>query len=107
MAQAVVRGETGIRSCVLGTMSYMGILCFVPLMLNQDDEFIAFHAKQGLVIWIWSILAVFALHMPGLGKWFFSVSAFAVVILSVMGVVAVLLRKAWKLPLVYTVASIL
>jgi uncharacterized membrane protein len=105
VTQAVVRGETGIRACMLAAMSYMGILCFVPLMMNRDDEFIYFHAKQGLVIWIWGVLALFALHLPGFGKWFFSISAVAVIILSVIGVVAVLLRKAWKLPLVHTIAS--
>ena len=107
MTASVVRGETGIRSCVLGAMSYMGILCFVPLLMNRDDEFVHFHAKQGLVIWICSVLAIFALHLPGVGKWFFSTLALAVVMLSVIGVVAVLLRKAWKLPLVYNIANMI
>ncbi|HJP54324.1 MAG TPA: hypothetical protein QF556_06460, partial [Rhodospirillales bacterium] len=60
-----------MRSSILGAMSYLGILCFVPLMMNDDDEFIYFHAKQGLVIWIWSVLAVFAFPFPGIGKWLF------------------------------------
>ncbi|MBF0246968.1 MAG: hypothetical protein HQL36_02685 [Alphaproteobacteria bacterium] len=104
MSAKVVQGGETIRSTLLAAMSYMGILCFVPLLTNKDDEFVHFHAKQGLVIWIWSILAIFALHVPGLGKWFFSMSAMFVVAFSVIGVIAVLLRKAWKLPLVHTIA---
>jgi len=85
-------------------MSYLGILCFVPLMMNDDDEFIYFHAKQGLVIWIWSVLAVFAFPFPGIGKWLFGLSALAVLVFSALGLISVLLRKAWKLPLVHAIA---
>ncbi|MEE8393362.1 MAG: hypothetical protein V3R66_03385 [Rhodospirillales bacterium] len=105
MAKDMVHGEAGVRSSVMAAMSYLGILCLVPLTMNKDDEFVYFHARQGLVIWIWSVLAVMALHLPGIGKSIFSISAFAVLALSLAGVAAVLLRKAWKLPLVHTVAA--
>ena len=86
-------------------MSYLGILCFVPMLLNKGDEYVYFHAKQGLVIWMWGILAIFALHVPGIGKWLFSISALGVVIFSVVGLVSVLLNRAWKLPFVHSVAT--
>ncbi len=107
MANGVIRGEIGVRSLVMGVMSYMGILCFVPLLINKDDEFVFFHSRQGLVIWIWSVIAVMALHLPGIGKSLFSISALAVVVLSVIGIVAVVLRKAWKLPLVNNIANMI
>ena len=106
-ATATLRTTGGTRSRLLATCSYLGVLCFVPLMLNQDDEYVFFHAKQGLVIWMWGVLALFALHLPGIGKWFFSVSALAVLALSVLGVISVLLNKAWKLPIVGQVADLL
>jgi uncharacterized membrane protein len=105
MTKSVVRGEGGARAYIMGVMSYMGVLCFVPLMSNSDDEYILFHAKQGLVIWAWSVIAVMALFVPGIGKLFFSTSALAVIIISIVGIVSVLLRKAWKLPIIYTIAS--
>jgi uncharacterized membrane protein len=107
MNATVVHGGEDIRSMLMAAMSYMGILCFVPLIMNKDDEFVHFHAKQGLVIWIWSILAIFALHVPGLGKWFFSLSAIIVVALSAIGIISVLLRKAWKLPMVNNIAQMI
>ena len=106
-ATATLQTRGGTRTRLLAIFSYLGVLCFVPLMLNDDDEYVYFHAKQGLVIWMWGVLALFALHLPGLGKWFFSVSAMAVLALSVLGVISVLLNKAWKLPLVYQVAGLL
>ncbi|MEO5338010.1 MAG: hypothetical protein H7841_14130 [Magnetospirillum sp. WYHS-4] len=105
MTVKALRSDMTAQSRVMAGMSYLGVLCFVPLLMNKTDEYVYFHAKQGLVIWIWSVLAMFALHVPGLGKWFFSMSAMAVLALSVLGLVSVLLRKAWKLPLVSSVAA--
>ncbi len=88
-------------------MSYLGILCFVPMLMNRDDEYVYFHAKQGLVIWMWSVLAMFALYLPGIGKWLFSMSALGVVVFSAVGILSVVLNRAWKLPLVHSVAVLI
>lgn len=105
MAIAVVRSEGGVRSRLMAALSYLGILCFVPLMMNQDDEYVYFHAKQGLVIWMWGVLALFTLHVPGIGKGLFAVSTMVVLVLSLIGLIAVALNKAWKLPLVHPLAA--
>ena len=105
MMATTVRRTLGARSRLLAIMSYLGILCFVPILMNRDDEYVYFHAKQGLVIWTWSILAIFALHVPGIGKWLFSISALAVVAYSAVGLVSVVLNRAWKLPFVHSVAT--
>jgi len=105
MSAAVLHTDTGMRPRVMAALSYLGILCFVPLIMNRDDEFVYFHSKQGLIIWMWGVLAIFALHVPGIGKWLFSFSAMVVVALSAIGLVSVLLNKAWKLPLIYSLAS--
>ena len=104
----LIEGEVaagGWRSQLLGALSYLGILCFVPLMVSRDDEFVYFHAKQGLVLWMWSVLAMFALHLPGIGKWLFGFSSTAVVIFSLAGLASVALRRTWKLPLIQSVAA--
>ncbi|MEG3620040.1 hypothetical protein V5T82_16365 [Magnetovibrio sp. PR-2] len=105
MAGKVVRRESGIHSYLMGFLSYMGILCLVPLIMNRKDEFIFFHAKQGLVIWMWSVLAVMALYVPGVGKLVFSMSAMAVVVASAVGILSVLLSRAWKLPFIHGIST--
>ncbi len=56
-------------------LSYLGILCLVPLLLKKDSRFAKFHAKQGLILtigwffvgfpfigWIlWAVLTIFSL----------------------------------------------
>ncbi|CAA7622366.1 hypothetical protein [Magnetospirillum sp. UT-4] len=98
-----VAGST--RSQVFAAFSYVGVLCFVPLLMSRDDEFVYFHAKQGLVLWMWSMLAMFALHLPGVGKWVFGFSSTGVLILSLAGLASVALRRAWRLPLVSHAAA--
>jgi len=105
MAIPSVRSKGGTKSRLMAILSYLGILCFVPLLRNKDDEFVHFHAKQGLVIWMWSVLAIFAIYLPGLGTWLFSFSTLAVIVLSVIGVISASLNRAWKLPLIYSVST--
>ncbi len=91
---------TSYKPLVMAALSYLGILCFVPLMRNKDDEYVQFHAKQGLVLWMWAVVSMFILEVPVIGKWFFGFSSMAIVLLSVAGLVSVAFRRAWKLPLI-------
>lgn len=104
MAEATLRlsQETSgaCHTFVMAGMSYLGILCFVPLLMNRNEEYVLFHAKQGLVLWAWAVLAMFTLHIPGIGEWLFAISSMTVAVLSVAGLLSVAFRRAWKLPLV-------
>ncbi|CAK0756006.1 Magnetosome protein MamF [Azospirillaceae bacterium] len=97
--------EGSLRSRVFAAFSYLGILCFVPLLMNRNDEFVQFHARQGLVLWMWGVFALFTLGLPGIGKWFFGFSGMMIMMYSGVGLLAVLLEKAWKLPLICKLAE--
>jgi uncharacterized membrane protein len=91
----------------MATMGYLGILCFVPLLRCKDDEYVLFHARQGFVLWMWAVLAMFSLPIPLAGEIFFSVSMMAIVIYTAAGLCSVLFRRAWRLPLVATLADLI
>ncbi|MBF0290351.1 MAG: hypothetical protein HQM14_21265 [SAR324 cluster bacterium] len=95
------------RSYFLALISYLGILSLVPIIVNKEDEYVHFHARQGLVLWIWSVLAIFGLYVPVLGKFFFGFSAFIILVFSLIGILSVLFTKAWKLPFIGDMARIL
>lgn len=95
--------STGIK--ITAAMSYLGILALVPLMLGKVHPYVGFHARQGVIIWIWEVLAVFSLVIPVVGKAFFQVSSFLCFALSVIGLVAVFLGRAWRFPLVGQLAD--
>lgn len=105
MTESIVRRQDGMDSYIMGVLSYMGILCFVPLMFRPKDEFIRFHARQGLVLWMWSMLAILSLLVPGIGKLIFSSSAMIIAAATIIGVLSVLLGRAWKLPFIHAIAG--
>ncbi|MGC8651054.1 MAG: hypothetical protein ACP5RX_00250 [Minisyncoccia bacterium] len=37
---------------LMGILSYLSFLCFIPLLTKKDNEFVYFHAKQGLILFI-------------------------------------------------------
>ena len=100
-----VKRVNGAKSYTLGIMSYLGVLCLVPLIVNKEDELVHFHAKQGLVLWVWSVLALLFLQLPGIGKLLFSTSVMAILICSLVGILSVVLGKAWKIPVVHSVSK--
>ncbi|MBF0188301.1 MAG: hypothetical protein HQL50_10300 [Magnetococcales bacterium] len=97
--------ETGFKSKFMAMICYMGILCIVPLVLNKNDEYVYFHNRQGLVLWIWWIFAIYGLYVPGVGDMFFTFSAIVIILMSSIGILSVVMSRAWRLPLVGTLAT--
>ena len=93
------------RSRLMGILSYLGVLCLIPLIFSRDDAFVNFHARQGLVLWIWAVLAIFSLHIPILGAFFFSSSVFFIMVLTLVGLLSVLLSRMWRIPVIGTLAG--
>ena len=82
---------------LMAALSYVWVLSLVMLLIRRGDAFIQFHAKQGTVLLIISIIASILLWVPVLG--------FVVWALSIAGMVVGFIN-AWqgkesKLPFIY------
>lgn len=62
-ARSTSDGEEYNRSEVMRYLCYMGPLFFIPLLMDGRNEFIRFHANQGLVLFICSLLVSFVFSM--------------------------------------------
>ncbi|MEO5364233.1 MAG: hypothetical protein H7838_11510 [Magnetococcus sp. DMHC-8] len=93
------------RTRLMAILSYLGVLCLIPLIFSRGDDYVNFHARQGLVLWIWGVLAIFSLHVPVLGPFFFSSSVFFITVLSMAGLLSVLLSRRWRFPVVGMLAG--
>jgi uncharacterized membrane protein len=93
------------RLKIMALFSYLEVLCLIPLIFNKDNSFVAFHARQGLVLWMWRVFAIFSLYLPGVGLYFFSSSSFLILLGSGYGILAVLFNKRWKIPAVSMLAA--
>ncbi|MBF0623190.1 MAG: hypothetical protein HQL82_00090 [Magnetococcales bacterium] len=87
-------------SRVIAGMSYLGILVLVPLAFSRMDSFIRFHARQGMVLWIWEVAAIWILIIPGLGRPIFHFSSIVCLVFSLAGLLSVYLGRAWKFPVI-------
>lgn len=81
----------------IAVLSYLGILCLIPLLLKKDSEFVKFHAKQGLVL----LIGWFLVWIPFLG-WILGI---VLLVLSIMGIINVLNSKREKLPIIGDLAE--
>ncbi len=85
---------------ILAIISYIGILCLVPILIKEKDEFVKFHAKQGLVLFIGEIIIWIILRIiPYL--WFLgNLFGLLWIILSIIGIMNVLNNKKKEIPLI-------
>ena len=96
----ILQRKAGLFSRTMAIFSYMGVLCLIPMMSNREDTYVRFHARQGAILWMWEVLAIYTLLVPAVGQFFFRFSSLACLVLSVIGVLSVLLGRAWKFPII-------
>lgn len=78
-------------------LSYIGILCLIPLLSKKDSKFAQFHAKQGVIIFIAMIFSA----IPVIG-WLLALVG---LVLAIMGLVSVSKGEMKPLPIVGDLAK--
>ncbi len=89
--------SSGGESKLFAALSYLWILSVVMLFLKKDDEFVSFHAKQGLILFIASFIG----WIPVIG-W---IIWFLVVAFMLIGFFKALSGEKWSIPLVGSLAK--
>lgn len=85
---------------ILAIISYIGILCLVPILMKEKDEFVKFHAKQGLVLFIAEVATLLISWIPILG-WFIGFILWIIwVVLSLIGIINAVGGKQVPLPVI-------
>ena len=88
---------------VFALLSYLSILCIIPLIIKKENPFVFFHGKQGLVLFVMEV-AFFILHIL-LGPWILKLGIFLCGAASFVGIIAVLKGEQIKLPLISGIAN--
>ena len=83
----------------MGILSYIGILCLIPLLAKKDSKFAQFHAKQGLVLFIAEVITGLLSAIPILGQIIFVVGSILWIVLSIMGIVSAAKGEQKELPI--------
>lgn len=78
---------------IWAAVGYLWILSLVALAARKDNEFVRFHASQGVLLFLFSIVFMF---IPVLG-WLLNI---VVAIVAIVGIIKALQGEKWELPVV-------
>jgi len=84
---------------IITILSYLWVLCLIPLLTKKSDEFVFFHAKQGLVLFIVEIVTTFVAYIPLLGWIIAPIASLIWLVLSIIGIINVLGGNKKELPI--------
>jgi len=83
---------------VIAALGYLWILFLIPLLFKKDDPFCKHHGKQGLVLFIFSILVSIIGGIPVIG-WLISFFGGLIVLgLMILGILKALQGEMWEMP---------
>ena len=91
---------SGSSENVYAVLSYLWILCLVPILMKKEDEFVRFHARQGLMLFIIEIAVAIIGIVPLLGPLVYVLGIFICGVLSVIGIIQVLMGNKWSIPVI-------
>ncbi|MEO5370392.1 MAG: hypothetical protein H7833_10035 [Magnetococcus sp. DMHC-1] len=100
----MVQGSPTLQYRVFALLSYLGVLCLIPLYFARNSAYAQFHARQGFVIFFIYIIGSFATILPGIGHMIYFIAVWLAIAFSILGAVSVIFARAWRLPLVYSLA---
>lgn len=78
---------------VWGAVSYLWVVSLVALAARKENEFIRFHANQGALLFVISLILML---IPGIG-WLINI---AVGIVAIIGIIKALQGERWEVPVV-------
>jgi len=88
---------------VFAILSYLSILCIIPLLFKKDNPFVLKHSKQGLILFLGEV-AFFIIHIV-LGLWILRLGIFLCGVFSFIGLITSLQGRDVQLPIVSKLAD--
>lgn len=87
-------------------IAYIPIACFIPLVMDtmKHNEEARFHARQGVVLFVIELLALFFLIEP-VAHFVFTAVLIVAVVLAIVGIVMAFQGKSYKLPIIGDLAD--
>jgi len=89
----------------LALLSYFSLFSIVPFVLKKDNTFLAFHAKQGVVLCGLEILLCGVRFVPALGEVIFVFGMIVCAVCSLAGMIKMVFGRKWEIPVIYDIAE--
>lgn len=89
---------------VMAILAYFGILVLVPLLAAKESPFARFHANQGLVLFVASIICwIVAAVLSSISSWLGLIGTILYIVIGVLAIIGIInaaTGKAKQLPLI-------
>ena len=92
--------NTKDNKTLFGILSYLGILVIIPLLMKENDAFIKFHVRQGLVLLCIEVIVWILSGMVWMLWPVYQIINLGVLILIIIGIINVVQGREKELPLV-------
>ena len=90
---------------LIAILSYFGLLFLVPMLVVKDDPFVQFHAKQGLVLFIFEAATAIFAAVPIIGWVGAPILYIFWIVLSIIGITNVVKNRQEQLPIIGQLAD--
>ena len=85
---------------IMAVISYIGPLCLIPILTKEKNEFVKYHAKQGLILFVGEVAAwLIASLVPALWA-LVNLVNIVWLVLSIIGIVNVTKGEKKEIPVV-------
>jgi fumarate reductase subunit D len=91
-------GQVRDQDKIMLVLAYLSIFALIPFLTVKDSEFVRFHARQGVVLFGFSVVTTF---IPIVG----CVAPFFFLGVSIFAIVKALGGERWRMPLVADLAD--
>lgn len=85
---------------VMKILCYLGILCLIPYLVVKNDDFIKFHAKQGVVLLLLEVATAMFAVIPILGWMIAPIVYLCLFVLAILGIMNAIGGKKVALPII-------
>ena len=99
-AKTAAKKKDSSNSNIIAALSYFWILSVVLYIVSKDDEFVVFHARQGMVLFAISLLG----FIPFVGLLMIPVNL-ALFVVSIVGAIKAYQGEKYRLPVIADLAE--
>ena len=86
-------------------ISYISFLCIIALLLKKENKFAIYHAKQGLVLFVFEIVCFILSVIPILSWLLRTLGVFVFILASLWGILQALKGNCPRIPVISKISD--
>ena len=102
-------GEQGDKkggANVMAIISYIGPLCLIPYLAKDSDDFVKYHAKQGLILFICEVITWVIFRILPFWYWYLlNIVSLVWLAFTIIGIINVVNKQKKPLPIIGSFAG--